>query len=334
MSVHKRGEKWIVRVQSGGKRVQKSLSAGSSGKATALALEASLRIKLREDSNWSERIPWPTAVIRKYKPGTKVAHDLRFLSRLDNLCLHQITDAMLRDLQRERKSGGLSNASVNRTMAIVRGLLRDNGFSPRIPMLREPSRRVRWISETDAERLISYLPHHTAQMVRFSLHTGLRESNVVGLTWDHVDLNRRTAWVEAHQTKNRRSYSVPLNNKAMVVLRQEQGHNRVWCFTYKGERIRKAGSTAWHRGLKQAGIEGFRWHDLRHTWASWLVQRGIPLAHLQQLGGWESLEMVQKYAHLGESHLAEWVNKLSEPKVVDDETSQMRVLFPQNIKRR
>ena len=105
----------------------------------------------------------------------------------------------------------------------------------------------------------------------------------------------------------------------MVVLRQEQGHNRLWCFTYKGERIRKAGSTAWKKGLKQAGIEGFRWHDLRHTWASWLVQRGIPLAHLQQLGGWESLEMVQKYAHLGESHLKEWVDRLAEPKMVDDD---------------
>ena len=323
MSVHKRGEKWVVRVQRNSRRIQRTLSTEQFSKREAEDLESKLRIKLKEDSNQPEAIPWITAVVKYYKPrreaGIKVAHDLRWLSkRLDRLCLHQIDNNMLEDLQTERASGDLSNASVNRTMAIVRRILRVKGFHPRITMLPEPTCRIRWISETAAERLISVLPHHTAQMVRFSLQTGLRESNVVGLTWDHVDLTRRMAWVEAHQTKNRRSYSVPLNNKAMVVLREEQRNNQLWVFTYNGERIRKAGSTAWKHGLKTAGIVDFRWHDLRHTWASWLVQRGIPLAHLQQLGGWESLEMVQKYAHLGESHLKEWVDRLAEPRLVDD----------------
>ena len=63
---------------------------------------------------------------------------------------------------------------------------------------------------------------------------------------------------------------------------------------------------AWYKALKSAKIEDFRWHDLRHTWASWHVQNGTPLNVLQELGGWESVEMVRRYAYLGVTHLAEY----------------------------
>jgi len=61
----------------------------------------------------------------------------------------------------------------------------------------------------------------------------------------------------------------------------------------------------------KASIHNFRWHDLRHTWASWHVQQGTPLAVLQELGGWESAEMVRRYAHLGKEHTAHYANQLS-----------------------
>ncbi|MCZ7563100.1 MAG: tyrosine-type recombinase/integrase [Burkholderiales bacterium] len=61
---------------------------------------------------------------------------------------------------------------------------------------------------------------------------------------------------------------------------------------------------AWKRALRKAGIEGFRWHDLRHTWASWHVQAGTPIHERKEPGGWESVEMVRRYAHLAPEHLA------------------------------
>ncbi len=64
-------------------------------------------------------------------------------------------------------------------------------------------------------------------------------------------------------------------------------------------------NTAWRNGLKRSGITDFRFHDLRHTWASWLVQAGVPLSALQEMGGWESIEMVRRYAHLSPNHLTE-----------------------------
>ncbi len=71
-------------------------------------------------------------------------------------------------------------------------------------------------------------------------------------------------------------------------------------------------NTAWRNGLKRSGITDFRFHDLRHTWASWLVQAGVPLSALQEMGGWESIEMVRRYAHLSPNHLTEHARKIDE----------------------
>lgn len=76
----------------------------------------------------------------------------------------------------------------------------------------------------------------------------------------------------------------------------------------------RCASTARHHGyqLVVAGIEDFRFHDLRHTWASWLIQSGVPLSVLQEMGGWESIEMVRRYAHLAPNHLTEHARKIDD----------------------
>ncbi|KZY89434.1 hypothetical protein A3743_08415 [Oleiphilus sp. HI0072] len=141
-------------------------------------------------------------------------------------------------------------------------------------------------------------------MARFSLATGLREQNVLGLKWEQVDLSRRVAWIYNDEVKNGKSLAVPLNQEALQVLREERFKNSTYVFTYKGERILRANNSAWRRALKNAGIDDFRWHDLRHTWASWHVQNGTSLNVLQELGGWETIEMVRRYAHLAPENLA------------------------------
>ncbi|MCK4951842.1 MAG: site-specific integrase, partial [Gammaproteobacteria bacterium] len=165
-------------------------------------------------------------------------------------------------------------------------------------------------------RLLAELPEYTADMTRFTLATGLRKSNVTQLEWSQVDLNARRAWIHADQAKANKAIAVPLNSEAVVVLRKQVGKHPVRVFTYKGHPIKDIGVTAWRSALKRAEIENFRWHDLRHTWASWHVQGGTPLYILQELGGWESIEMVKRYAHLSPDHLAEYVEKLAQPRLV------------------
>ncbi|AUQ42777.1 tyrosine-type recombinase/integrase [Yersinia ruckeri] len=62
---------------------------------------------------------------------------------------------------------------------------------------------------------------------------------------------------------------------------------------------------AWKAELKKAGIDNFRFYDLRYTWASWLVQSSVPISALQEMGGWESIEMVKRYVYFSTNHLNE-----------------------------
>ena len=84
----------------------------------------------------------------------------------------------------------------------------------------------------------------------------------------------------------------------------------------KGAPITQVSTKAWYAALERAGIVDFRWHDLRHVWATWHVQNGTPLFALQELGGWESPEMVRRYAHLAADHLAPYAQRLGTVRAV------------------
>ena len=100
-------------------------------------------------------------------------------------------------------------------------------------------------------------------------------------------------------------------------MQEQQGQHGQRVFTYWGQPVCEVNTKAWKAALRRAGIEHFRWHDLRHTWASWHVQAGTPLHVLQELGGWESMEMVRRYAHLSSAHLAEYVDRMAQHQAAD-----------------
>ena len=164
-----------------------------------------------------------------------------------------------------------------------------------------------------------------AQMARMALATGLRESNIRLLTWKQVDVPRAVAWFEADQMKAGRTHHVPLNAGALDVLRCQAGRHKRWVFPVprwttgadgkarqvEDEPTGKISTHAWRKACIRAGVPSLRFHDLRHTWASWHVQAGTPLPVLQELGGWASLAMVQRYAHLGQSHIAAWADNIA-----------------------
>jgi integrase len=134
-----------------------------------------------------------------------------------------------------------------------------------------------------------------------------------------VDLQRRLAWVHPDQAKARKAIPVPLNAEAVSLVRKQFGKHLTHVFSYRGKAITQVSTKAWYAALDRAGIKNFRWHDLRHTWASWHVQGGTPLFALQELGGWESAEMVRRYAHLAADHLAPYAERLCALRAVDSE---------------
>jgi integrase len=130
---------------------------------------------------------------------------------------------------------------------------------------------MRFLRHEEGQRLLAALPEHLAAMASFTLSTGLRAANVTGLQWTQVDLVRRVAWIHLDQAKARRVIPVPLNNDAVLLLRQRLGKHPLYVFSYHGKRITQVSTKPWYAALGAAGIADFRWHDLRHTWASWHV---------------------------------------------------------------
>jgi integrase len=88
-----------------------------------------------------------------------------------------------------------------------------------------------------------------------------------------------------------------LNEEAVAILREEIGKHRERVFTFRRRPLLSVNTKAWKNALRRAGIEHFRWHDLRHVWATWHVMARTSLGELQELGAWKSESMVRRYAH-------------------------------------
>lgn len=318
MGLYQRGDVWWVDLTTpDGERIRRS--TGTDDKARAQEYHDRLKVRKWDEQRLGVRpeMSWQDAAVRWLKETRdKRSHDkdvarLRALDRdLGHLLLRQVTrDVIDRIADAKAKQSSPSNA--NRYLALIRSILRRarDEWSwlesiPKVRLFREPRGRIRFLSPEEARRLLTELPPHLRDMAQFALATGLRQRNVSYLTWDQVDMARRVAWIHPDEAKAGRAIGVPLNESAVEVLRRRLGQDNRHVFTYEGKPVARCSTVAWKKALERAGIERtFRWHDLRHTWASWHVQSGTPLQELMELGGWASFEMVLRYAHLAADHL-------------------------------
>ncbi|MFT4432063.1 tyrosine-type recombinase/integrase [Caballeronia sp. 15715] len=322
-------------------------STGTDDKAKAQEFHDRLKADLWDQAKLGHkpRYTWNEAVIRYVADRDGISSlettktHLRWLDRhlsgvelraIDRAMIHTIAHAkrseqqVLRTLKGEKPRGKtVSAGTVNRVIGVLNAVLNaavEWEWIDRAPVVKRAkvaAKRVRWLTPEEATALLAVLPVHLADMAQFSLETGLRRSNVTGLQWSQVDLVRRLAWIHPDQAKARRAIAVPLSDSAVTVLRRQVAKKRkpeftASVFVYRGRPVYQTVTQAWRDACAKAGIRDFRWHDLRHTWASWHVQRGTPMQVIKELGGWETLEMVQRYAHLSADHLGQWVQSMTE----------------------
>lgn len=211
----------------------------------------------------------------------------------------------------------LSNATINRYRAfIIRcfSLAHKMGWidkCPYVARLREPKVRVRWIEKDTANELIKNLRlDWMKKIVSFALLTGMRKGEIFSLTWNNINLRRRVASITADNAKSGRGRAIPLNDDAISILMNIEKNSK-YVFSVDGSKINQISRTDFANAVKLTGLDDFRFHDLRHTWASWHIQNGTPLMILKEMGGWETLEMVNKYAHLSGEHLAKYSNTVT-----------------------
>jgi integrase len=151
-------------------------------------------------------------------------------------------------------------------------------------------------------------------MVLLSLNTGLRRGELFGLSWGRVDLDGSFITVHWSTAKNSKSRHVPLNEEALFVLKEwrEQTQGKDLVFPGKGGDRLTDIKRSWTTALRNAQIVNFRWHDMRHHFASRLVMADVSLNVVRELLGHADIAMTLRYAHLSPGHKAEAVARLVE----------------------
>lgn len=325
MALCKRNNIWWIRFSYNGKRIQRS--TGTSNKAAAQELHDRLKADLWRQGKLGEKPErlWQEAVVkwldvckrRSKRSLEEVGFHLKWADPfLRNKKLIEIDINLIDEMIEERRKEKVSNATINRMLEVIRAILNNafkKGWLEKMPTISlfDEIERDRWLTKEEVERLLKELPLHLSDMAAFSLLTGLRKANVLGLRWKQIDLVRRHAFVSASQSKTRRAIPVPLNEEAVAIIRKQMGKHFEFVFTYQGSPVKQCTTRAWRSALTRAGIKDFHWHDLRHTWASWHIQNGTSLYELQQLGGWSSYRTVQRYAHLSSQQLKQAAERIT-----------------------
>lgn len=214
----------------------------------------------------------------------------------------------------------ISPATVNRYLAVLSHALgvavKEWGWLDDNPMRKvrkraEPKGRVRILDDGERTRLLEATkagPPWLEPVVTLALATGMRQGEILGLRWPDVDLDRKR--LVLHDTKNGERRAVHLGGPARDVLKR-------WSKVRRLDTDRVFPETAgfhhrWWDALERAGLEDFRFHDLRHTAASYLAMNGATLSELAAVLGHKTLAMVKRYAHLSESHVAGVVDRMND----------------------
>ena len=233
-----------------------------------------------------------------------------------------------------------SDAAINREMSCLRHLLtkavewemmEQNPFRKgKSLLIKENNKRLRFLSEEEIERLLAECPKHLHRIVECAIHTGMRRGEILSLEWDQI----RNGQIYLTETKTKEPRQIPVNDDLAELfkeIRREQGLSGEYVFTYaSGEHHLKSKEPLKKRkGLRpvpeaigdvkvsftsacrRAGIEDFRFHDLRHTFSSHFVMRGGSLKELQELLGHKTITMTMRYAHLSEDHKRKAVSLLN-----------------------
>jgi len=195
----------------------------------------------------------------------------------------------------------VSSAAAARDVSFIKAAINKarreefTDFVPNFPRIAPAKPRNRWITAAEEDRLVEAAAPHLKPVIRFALDTGGRLSELLELDWRNVDVGaRRVTFIE---TKNGDDRTVRLCERAQQTLRGLGPKDSGSVFTYNGKPFKDL-KHAFTRARKIAGLDDVRFHDLRHTFASRLVQGGVPLFEVMHLTGHKSLSMVQRYAHL------------------------------------
>jgi len=220
------------------------------------------------------------------------------------------------------KSKPLSVATVNRHLALLSGVFnvariwkKTKAENPvkGVKKFKENNERVRYLTEEEEQALKKKVPEEYWPFVEVALHTGMRRGEQFNLRWREVNFHSRTITIP--RSKSGETRFVRMNDRAMEILRGSPGRLKSkWVFPSETGETQLDANNFINRvlnpALAAAKVKYFRWHELRHTFASRLTMAGVDLRTLQELMGHKTIKMTLRYSHLSPTHTLEAVNKL------------------------
>jgi integrase len=239
-----------------------------------------------------------------------------------DMTLARITPKLLASYKTQRRLEQAAPATINKELQLVRHAfnlaVREWEWCKENPMHRVSMEKMhnevdRWLTSDEEDRLMAASSRWLREFIVFALHTGMRQGEILNLQWQDVDFTRGTSVVM--KSKNGMRRTIPLNTTVYELLAAKQaanGASKGPVFTTpRGNELKvRFLVREFCQARDRAGIPDFRFHDLRHTFATRLVQRGIDLYKVQRLLGHRTNHMTQRYAHHSPESLREGVKIL------------------------
>lgn len=219
---------------------------------------------------------------------------------------------------------GLAVASVNDMMKTLKHIMvKGNDWKmvtdeqlreiQKLKKLKGENKRLRYLTPAEIPVLLSACNIHIRPIVQLAINTGMRRGEIFRLRW--CDVDEQAGIIMIGRTKTDEGRSIPMNATVKALLADLKKTRQIGTqlvFPNKHGHVRDNMQSAWENALKRASIEDFHFHDLRHTFASQLLQAGASLAEVQKLLGHKSITMTMRYAHLCHEQTTEAVRKLDE----------------------
>jgi len=326
--IYQRDQAWYIDYSFNGRRVRKSV--GTSKKMAELALkDVELRIAKGEFLGVSEdrRMTFDELVAEylkfsKTNKRPQVYRRDQIITRNLSKAFHGfgIADISAHDLEqyKAKRVNEISASTVNRELTCVKHMfnkavewrfLRHNPLQT-VKRFKEPPGRLRYLTESEIERLLNECAVHLKPVVVVALYTGLRKSEILNLTWADVDMQNRV--ITVNESKNNESRILPFHETVYKTLRSLQNGSGKGQAVFTDKNGLPLGNfrRSFETAVRRTGIENFKFHDLRHTFASRLVMAGVDIRTVQQLMGHKDIRMTMRYSHLSDDHLKEAVKKL------------------------
>ena len=270
---------------------------------------------------------WLTIFKGRWTKRTIITYQNRVRSKLNPVFGRWFIDQISRDqieayLAYRRQDDGMAPATVNRELAALKTILNwavrreflDKNPAADIKLMKEPKGRIRCLGLNEAQKLLDSCSPRIKPLVATALFTGMRLGELLSLIWSDIDWENRLIRVghrSESPTKNKEARIIPISDDLHEILAAIPRHINSENVFHKSRGGRYTSiRRSFGNAVEASGIQDFRFHDLRHTWASRMIEAGCDLRTLQELGGWKQLSMVERYTHVNSASARKFINRM------------------------